>query len=238
MNSLGDLVTVQRPTARRPLLGVTILIVEDSRFTCEAVRLLSTRSGARIRRADTITNARRHLAIYRPSVVIVDVGLPDGSGIELIESLALGSPKIDVILGTSGAIDVENAILTAGADGFLAKPISSLASFQSAILDHLPRERHPPGPRKVNDEHVDPDLVAYHDDLTHAAQVLSASRNADRIDYVTQFLAGVAHSADDSDMQRAVTQLSYLRENGAPTDIGIAKLASLVKARLAEAGPM
>lgn len=238
MESLDDFITAQRPTARRPLLGVTILIVEDSRFVCEAVRLMSTKSGARIRRADSITNARKHLAIYRPSVVIVDVGLPDGSGLNLIENLALGSPKLDVLLGISGDPELEDQVLQAGADQFLAKPIANIGEFQTAILDHLPRDRQPPAPRQLSQEVVDPDPVAFHDDLTHAAQVLSGSRSGDTVDYITQFLTGVARSADDADLHRVVTQLKYLRSNGAPTDIGIAKLTALVKSRLELAAPI
>ena len=238
MDELDTFLTTQRPTARRPLLGVTILIVEDSRFASEAFRLMSTKSGARIRRADSIANARRHLAIYRPSVMIVDVGLPDGSGLSLIESLSLGSPKLDVLLGISGDPDQEEAVLKAGADHFLAKPIANLAEFQSAILDHLPRDRQPPAPRVISDETIDPELIAFHDDLTHAARVLSGSTSNETVDYIAQFLTGVATSAEDEELQKVVTQLQYLRRNGAPTDIGIAKLSSLVQNRLANAAPM
>jgi len=102
MDPLDDFITTRPPTARRPLLGVTVLVVEDSRFACEALRLLCLRSGARIRRADTLEHARKHLGVYRPTVLIVDVGLPDGSGLDLIATCAKAIPRIDVILGTSG----------------------------------------------------------------------------------------------------------------------------------------
>ena len=82
---LGYLAMNVKATAVRPLLGLTVLVVEDSRFASEALRLLCIRSGARIRRADSLSAAHRHLKVYRPAVVIVDLGLPDGSGIELIE---------------------------------------------------------------------------------------------------------------------------------------------------------
>ena len=65
---------------RQCLFAVTILLVEDSRSASEAIRLYAAESGARVRRADSLHAASRHLAIYRPSVVMVDLGLPDGDG--------------------------------------------------------------------------------------------------------------------------------------------------------------
>ena len=238
MDSIDDLITLRRPTARRPLLGITMLLVEDSRFVCEAVRLLSTRSGARIRRADSIANARRHLAIYRPTVAIVDIGLPDGSGLDLITNLTHGSPKIDVVLGTSGDSSFEKQVIDAGANGFLTKPIESLAAFQAAILDHLPHDRQPPGPRVVNEETVCPDKIAFHDDLNHVAEVLEGHQDTETIDYVTQFLRGVANSAGDTDLQSIVAQLTQLRKSGASLDSGLRKLSTLLAAKLAKAAPI
>jgi len=236
MDSWDDMLLTRAPTARRPLLGLTVLVVEDSRFACEALRLLCLRSGARIRRADNLENARRHLAVYCPSVLLVDVGLPDGSGLGLIAAQAATAPRIEVILGISGDATARAQVMAAGADGFIAKPIANLAAFQAAILAHLPADRQPPSPRKVSDETICPDLIAYHDDLNHIAQVLKG--DADAIDYATQFLGGVARSAEDYDLDRAVRALAKLRTTGGNTDRGVAVLSDMVESRIAAGGPI
>ena len=217
---------------RRPLLGLTILVVEDSRYACEAMRLLCLRSGARIRRADSLKSARRHLQVYRPSVGIIDLGLPDGSGTELIESLATTTPRISVILGTSGNDDGEAAALAAGADGFLAKPITSLATFQNAILSRLPAERQPIGPRRVADEAVLDTHAAFRDDMAHAADVLGEAETERSIDYLAQFLGGVARSVGDAPLATAADRLAQTRQTGGPIAVETAHIADLVQERL------
>ena len=57
-NDLKEFMARRQATANRPLLGITVLVVEDSRFASEAMRLLCLRSGARIRRADWIMRDR------------------------------------------------------------------------------------------------------------------------------------------------------------------------------------
>lgn len=137
---LDPIMPAQTPTPDRPLLGLTVLVVEDSRFASEALRLLCLRSGARIRRADCLSTARKHLRVYRPNVVIVDLGLPDGSGAELIGELSRATPRVNVILGMSGDSGVQPTAIAAGADGFIEKPIEGLAAFQATILGTFPDE--------------------------------------------------------------------------------------------------
>ncbi len=224
--------TNRHPTPNRPLLGLTILVVEDSRFACEAMRLLCLRSGARIRRADCLKSARRHLQTYRPSVIIVDLGLPDGSGNELIEELNRAVPRVVVILGTSGDDFAEEAAIAAGADGFLTKPVLSLASFQHAILSRLPEDRQPVGPRWVSDEVIHPDTMAFRDDMAHVADVLTERNDDKTLDYVAQFVGGVARSARDSALADAARQLAISRASGAPVATDTARIAGLVQERL------
>ena len=75
-----SLLAAQGANDALPLRGVTVLVVEDSRVTCDALRLIFQRTGARLRRAETLTSARLHMDSYRPDLVIVDLGLPDGRG--------------------------------------------------------------------------------------------------------------------------------------------------------------
>jgi DNA-binding NarL/FixJ family response regulator len=208
MDDLDNIFDTRKPTASRPLLGMTILVVEDSRYTCEALRLMCLRSGARIRRADCLSAASRHLKVYRPSAVIIDLGLPDGRGEELIKDLSCAKPRIGVILGMSGDENVQARAFDAGADGFLAKPIRSIAAFQETILSVLPPEQQQSGPRGVSEEQVDPDISAYRDDIYHISEILGSRQDKPTLDYVAQFLAGVARSAQDTQLADAAGELS------------------------------
>ncbi len=177
---------------------MTVLVVEDSRFASEALRLMCLRSGARIRRADCLASAHRHLNTYRPTAVIIDLGLPDGSGLSLIEEMAGAVPRVPVLLATSGAERAAAArdAAKAGADAFLPKPVDSLAAFQQAILDPLPPHLHPRGPRTVAADGVEPDPLALREDLAHALDLL----NSDPVPtgYLRRFLLGVARVSRDT----------------------------------------
>lgn len=226
--------TLPTPTAARPLLGLTVLVVEDSRLACEAMRLLCLRSGARIRRADCLRSARRHLQVYRPSVVIIDLGLPDGNGADLVKELQEAQPRVDVILATSGDSHLEGDAIAAGADGFIAKPLTSLGGFQDAILSLLPAERRPKGPRLIDDTDVTPDRIAYQDDMAHVAEVLEDPPNDHALDYVAQFLTGVARFGKDEGLEAAAKALAAQRALGRPAASETAMLAGMVQTRLAQ----
>lgn len=228
----------RRPTSERPLLGLTVLVVEDSRFACEALRLLCLRSGARIRRADCLASAHRHLAVYRPSVAVVDLGLPDGNGSDLITELCHSDPKVPVIIGTSGDSSLETDALKAGADIFLEKPILDLTLFQETILSFLPNNERPKGPRALDQHKVDPDTLALRDDLNHVSDILSAHEDGETLDYVAQFLSSVAVSATDKDLAEAAQSLSTMRRNGAPCGPAIARITQVVGKRLETAKPV
>lgn len=229
---IADLRPQAAPSSDLPLGGATILLVEDSRFACEAIRLMCLRSGARLRRADCLRSAGRHLQCYRPNAVIVDLGLPDGSGLDLIGALARQSPRIPAIIAMSGDDGARDAALSAGADRFLAKPVDSLPAFQRAILPLL---TGPAGaaPASGDDRAVTPDRAALRDDLVRAAALLDPQAKGD-LAYAAQFLSGLAVSARDHALQGAAEGLLAAHRGGDPR-APLARLGDMVRDRLAAA---
>ena len=227
-DDLSTFLAKRSASADRPLAGLTVLVVEDSRFACEALRLMCLRSGARIRRADCLRAARRHLQTYRPNAVIVDLGLPDGSGDELIAQIK-AAPAAPAVFGTSGDAGGAALAMTAGADGFLEKPIEGLTLFQNAILAGLPDHARHAGPRRIDEAPLIPDPLALQDDLSQMAAALREPPEAARLGYVAQFLTGVARAAHDAALADAASALDR-----APSAAAVARLSRLVNARLSE----
>lgn len=204
--------TAPRPPAgyrRQCLFAVTILLVEDSRSVSEAIRLMAAESGARVRRADSLHAAARHLAIYRPAVTMVDLGLPDGDGMALIRHLAAATPPYGGVVALSGhdRADWQAEALASGASACLEKPIPSLAAFQDVILRVLPdgETRRPDGGDLALAGRASV-AGAFDEDLRRARSLLAdavASGDAETVAYCAQFLGSCAEMFGDADLAAA-----------------------------------
>jgi CheY-like chemotaxis protein len=224
---------------RKCLFGVTILLVEDSRSASEVLRLYAAECGARHRRADSLQAASRHLAIYRPQVVIVDLGLPDGDGLALIEHLANASIPFGAIVATSGMDPVEWEARTraAGAHACLSKPISSLRDFQACMLSVLPDR----GKRQAADTEIDVHghaavRSAHEEDLRRALALLIEATTAgddDTILYCARFLAGSTIGADDVSYRRVAEEINGLEGDAGRTREASSELIDRLQRRLA-----
>ena len=86
---------------------------------------------------------------------------------------ARASPRVPVVLATTGDSFGEAVALAAGADGFFAKPLKSLAVFQKTILSLMATDYSALSAiRTISGNIVEPDLIAFQDDMAHAAEVL------------------------------------------------------------------
>ncbi|MBD8872776.1 response regulator transcription factor [Rhodanobacter sp. DHB23] len=102
------------------------LIVEDDTATQRRLaRLLGGLAGGGVQAIDTaasIAGARARIALQVPRLALVDIGLPDGNGIELIGWLHAHHPQVTtVVISAWGDEEVVLAALQAGAIGYLLK---------------------------------------------------------------------------------------------------------------------
>lgn len=107
---------------------MAILVVDDHEIVrAGLVALLERRTGFPvIAQAGTVAEAIAAAELYRPDIVIMDVRLPDGSGIEATREIRSAHPAMKVLMLTS--YPDEEAIfaaIVAGASGYLLKGIRS-----------------------------------------------------------------------------------------------------------------
>ncbi|MBR9863238.1 MAG: response regulator [Rhodobacteraceae bacterium] len=232
----------------RPLVGVTILLAEDSRYCSEAVRLMALRSGARLRRVDSVKSACNHLKLYKPDIVIVDPGLPDGSGIDLIRDVAGRKIPNQITIALSGddSAHVREAVIKAGAQGFLGKPIRNLSKFQDqivAILKASGMERV--SGTKVSDwgeeDGADLDRQALFDDLDRIRKLLETAlpeNDRHKLRYCAQFVDSVGQTARDVELTRQARVFFSRIEAGAQSDKSGRQMLELLRRKLSENSPL
>jgi DNA-binding NarL/FixJ family response regulator len=103
-----------------------LLVVEDDHATRTFLADNLTADGYDLLVAETARDALRLIEHKAPDLVIVDVGLPDGSGLELLADLrAAGWPRLVVLSAADDPYSVRAAFV-AGAQGYLLKSASPL----------------------------------------------------------------------------------------------------------------
>ncbi len=101
-----------------------ILIVEDEDAIAAALAYALSTDGMTTTHVRLLADARRELAERRPALMILDVGLPDGSGFELCREVRSGS-SLPIILLTARSEEIDRVVgLELGADDYVTKPFS------------------------------------------------------------------------------------------------------------------
>ena len=119
---------------------IRVLIVDDSPLVRRGIRALLGAKRARrtisiVGEATTVAEAVRGATRLKPDVVLLDVRLPDGSGIEACRHIIERQPETSVLILTSHAGDnLLYESVVAGAKGYLMKEIDGEA-LTTAIID-------------------------------------------------------------------------------------------------------
>ncbi|WP_448511872.1 two-component system response regulator KdpE [Photorhabdus laumondii] len=100
----------------------TILIIEDEKEIRRFVRLALEGEGYRVFDSDTLKWGLIEAGTRKPDLIILDLGLPDGDGINLIRDLRQWSAIPIIVLSARDKEVDKVAALDVGADDYLSKP--------------------------------------------------------------------------------------------------------------------
>ena len=122
-------------------MGARLLVVDDEQSILRAVRANLTRHGYEVETAETGRLAIEQFSWYHPDLVMVDLGLPDVDGFEVIRRIREQSPTPIIVLSVRGAERDKVAALDLGADDYLTKPfgIDELLARVRVGLRHVAR---------------------------------------------------------------------------------------------------
>jgi two-component system KDP operon response regulator KdpE len=102
-----------------------VLIVEDDPALQDVLRVLFEARGYRVVTTGTAAGGEHDARAYNPDMVIVDLGLPDRDGIEVITSIRKWSAMPIVVLSARTAENHRLGAFEAGADDYVVKPFSA-----------------------------------------------------------------------------------------------------------------
>lgn len=100
----------------------TILIVEDDADILEVLSLYVQNAGHRIVKATTIDEAKDQFATHTIDLMLVDVNLPDGSGIDFARDVREQSGVTIFFVSANDAVEDKLAGFDVGADDYITKP--------------------------------------------------------------------------------------------------------------------
>ena len=118
-----------------------VAIVDDEPGIVDFVELGLRQEGYRVASAGTVAEGAGLVLRDRPDIVILDVGLPDGSGFDLLTTIRATSDVPVVMLTARGELDDRIRGLDLGADDYIAKPFH-FAELLARVRAHL-RRRDP-----------------------------------------------------------------------------------------------
>jgi two-component system, OmpR family, response regulator len=104
---------------------INVLVVDDEAVLAEMVSMALRYEGWKIATAGDGASALESARTQRPDVVVLDVMLPDMSGLDVLRKLRQENPQLPVLLLTAkDALEDRIAGLTAGGDDYVTKPFS------------------------------------------------------------------------------------------------------------------
>lgn len=120
-----------------------VLVIDDERQIRRLLRVSLEAQGFEVHEAGTAEDGLRSIQGVKPDVVLLDLGLPDMDGSELLARLRTWSTVPVLILSVRNSEEDIVRLLNAGADDYIIKPFNTgelVARLRVAVRHHAPEE--------------------------------------------------------------------------------------------------
>ena len=104
--------------------GVTVVVIEDDKQIRRFVRTTLESQNMTVFEAETGQQGLREAAFRKPELIVIDLGLPDTDGIDVIRELRTWTDQPVIVLSARTNEEAKVGALDAGADDYLTKPFS------------------------------------------------------------------------------------------------------------------
>ena len=131
-----------------------VLVIDDEPQIRRVVRNAMEAGIARVVEASTGRAGIDIAAAERPSLIILDLGLPDMEGADACRAIRSWSAVPIIVLSARGSVQEKAALLDAGADDYIAKPFSTI-ELQARVRAQLRRARLAPAASQTHVVEVD-----------------------------------------------------------------------------------
>ncbi|MDA8356711.1 MAG: response regulator transcription factor [Actinomycetota bacterium] len=118
-----------------------ILVIDDDVALLRAVQIALTARGHTVVTSRTGESGMQQVSLSRPDVVILDLGLPDIDGVEVVRRVRQWSEVPVLILSAAGTEARKVSALDAGADDYVTKPFG-MAELEARLRVALRRTAH------------------------------------------------------------------------------------------------
>ncbi|MBN9333840.1 response regulator [Devosia sp.] len=203
-----------------------ILVVDDEPQIQRFLRPALEATDFEVEMASTVAMAKRLAATRSPALIVLDLGLPDGDGKDVIETVRAFSRTPIIVLSARDQESEKIAALDAGADDYIEKPfgIGELLARIRVALRHVDGLARPVGQQQFGPITLDREkrLVSRGTDTIHLTPkeydlfVLLADNAGKVVTHATALLKlwGPAHKDDAQYLRVLVGQLRGKLENG------------------------
>src|SRR3954470_6689745 len=120
-----------------------VLIVDDDKHILVLLKATLGRAGYAVAEASNAREALNAKAIDKPDLILLDLGLPDRDGLELVEALR-GDPRSAlIVISARDQTEQKVAALDLGADDYVTKPFDTeelLARVRASLRQRLASE--------------------------------------------------------------------------------------------------